>query len=847
VSRADWRVARYRARATSRQRRSQFLSLALLIGLLGGLAIGSVAAGRRTQSAYPEFLSSTNPSQVDISVFPPNLSSGAPSYSPAFVQEVGRIPGVAHVSTGVVLQGVPLGPDGAPRLGTTGEITAVGSVNGAYFDQDRLTPVQGRTADPQRADEFMMTAAAAHLLGFHVGETIPYGFIDPTQTPPPVLVTLRLRLVGLVTLNDQVVEDDVDAVPTFVIFTPATTAQVSSAYAADGITGVAAIVYDLRLRTPATDVGPIERAFVQDLPAGAEFQFHVFAPAVTKVEQSVRPVSIALAAFGLFVAAAGLLIAGQAIARQVRASAPERAALRALGAPPTVTMVDALSTPVLAILAGSILAVALAVAVSPIAPLGVVRGVYPYKGIAADWTVLGAGLGVLVLGLGAWSVIVAYRWAPQRGRPAPTPSRSVGRLQSLAAASPLGPSATVGIGFAFDSGARGSGMPSRSAMLGAALAVGAMVVTLTFGSGLSTLVSTPAYYGWNWSYLLDASNNVPPQAVALLSKDPRVAGWAGVDDSQLSIDGQSVPILAWDPTGTVTAPVLSGHWLTSDSEIMLGPTTLAALGKHIGDTVVISYGTPQDPQIYLAPIRLTIAGTATMPAIGYVSQVADHASMGSGAIVDNGLAGATALEGNNNPDPTLNGPNTVVVRLRPGISAAAGRADMQHIADVANAAFNADPNGIGNNVFVLPVQRPAQIVNFRSMGATPALLAGGLALGAVIALGLTLASSVRRRRRDLALLKTLGFTTRQLGAAVAWQASGAAVVGLVVGVPLGIAAGRQLWILFARSIAAVPHPTVPLLAVAIVAAGALVFANAVAALPARVAARTPAAEVLRSE
>jgi len=101
---------------------------------------------------------------------------------------------------------------------------------------------------------------------------------------------------------------------------------------------------------------------------------------------------------------------------------------------------------------------------------------------------------------------------------------------------------------------------------------------------------------------------------------------------------------------------------------------------------------------------------------------------------------------------------------------------------------------------VLGVQRPAEIANYQSTGASPGILAAGLAVGAVVALGLTLGASVRRRRRDIALLKTLGFTSRQLAVAVAWQASVAAIVGIILGVPVGIALGRWLWDLFARSI-----------------------------------------------
>jgi len=163
------------------------------------------------------------------------------------------------------------------------------------------------------------------------------------------------------------------------------------------------------------------------------------------------------------------------------------------------------------------------------------------------------------------------------------------------------------------------------------------------------------------------------------------------------------------------------------------------------------------------------------------------------------------------------------------------------------AKVNAIPGDGGAAGGVLAVLRPAEIVNYRSMGTTPAILSIGLAAGAVVALGLTLVASVRRRRRDLALLKTLGFTQRQLAAVVAWQSSVAVVIGTVIGVPLGIVAGRALWDLFAHEINAVPAPAVPASLIALIVIGAIVLANVVAAFPGRMAARTPTALVLRSE
>ena len=180
------------------------------------------------------------------------------------------------------------------------------------------------------------------------------------------------------------------------------------------------------------------------------------------------------------------------------------------------------------------------------------------------------------------------------------------------------------------------------------------------------------------------------------------------------------------------------------------------------------------------------------------------------------------------------------MRFRPDANPLMATGSLQAI----NGVLLSSPDGSGS---VLSVQRPAEIVNYGSERTTPAILGGALALGAMSAVALTLIASVRRRRRDLALLKTLGFTHRQLGAVVAWQASITVGIGTLVGVPLGIIVGRALWNLFAHAIHAVPEPTVPAVTVAFIAIGALVLANLVAAIPARIAARTPTAILLRAE
>ena len=118
---------------------------------------------------------------------------------------------------------------------------------------------------------------------------------------------------------------------------------------------------------------------------------------------------------------------------------------------------------------------------------------------------------------------------------------------------------------------------------------------------------------------------------------------------------------------------------------------------------------------------------------------------------------------------------------------------------------------------------------------------------AIAAIGHALASVVRRRRRDIAVLRSLGMTRRQARAVVAAQATTLALVGLVLGIPLGLFLGRTIW----RSVAdATPFkyvPPVAVLALVLVVPLAILITNALAAWPARSAARLRAAEVLRTE
>jgi hypothetical protein len=836
VRRSTLRVAWYRFQATFAARRARYLSLILLVGLVGGVAMGAIAAGRRTQSSFPAYLASTNPSNfAAITAVLNPLIGSAVGYDPTLLHTIAALPHVKKIGSASGLDVIPLGPDGAPSSVQTFPPAAgngLGSDDGYNFDQDRLTVIKGRLPDPRRADEVAVLTAVAAIAHWHVGEHVLMGVYTNAQTQLPGFGTahvaayrkIDVTITATVISAHNLVEDDVDNSTSLAYFTPAFTRQFLMCCSNYTETGIQ-VTFPRYLGAVNTE---LERVLPANFPDPL-----VGATTVAKAERAIKPESIALGVFGGIAALAALLIAAQIIGRQLRLDIDDLRTLQALGADPATTALDSLIGIMGAVVIGSLLAVGVAVGLSPLAPIGPVRPVDPTPGISLDWTVLGLGFAILVVTLATVALLLAYRAIPRRADE--RRARVEGRRSSLAgAAAAIGLStpAVTGVRFALEPGVGRNSVPVRSAILGTALAVVVVVTTVTFSASLNTLVSHPRLYGWNWDSILSAgggSGDIPQrQATELLDGDPYVKSWSGAYADDLRFDGQVTPVLGERAGTPVQPPVLVGHGLRGDNEVVLGAITLAQLDKHVGDTVTESSGTG-------TPRLLTIVGVDTLPTIG--SGGGPHLEMGTGALLSSDLIPPAAKDPFD--DPTT-GPQEIFVNFRPGVNHRAALDSLNTIAGKLTNTFNF-------GVFVGSVLRPAEIVNYRSMGTTPAILGSALAAGAVVALGLTLVASVRRRRRDLALLKTLGSTRRQLASVVAWQSSVVVFIGTVIGVPLGIVLGRVLWTVFADEIHVVPTPSVPSLSIALIAVGALALANIVAAIPGRIAARTPTALLLRAE
>jgi hypothetical protein len=849
------RLVWYRFRATLRRRLGGYLALAALVGLIGGIAMAAMTAARRTDSSYPDYLASTNPSGLIIQ---PNTNLGsavtaaqASRIYQGLLARIRRLPHVQRLATADAINAATLAPRGGYGSVLFTQVQLVASRDGMFASQDRLTVTAGHRA--VRADQVVATSRAAALLHLHVGSRLRVGIWASSFRGglPAFYRKLDLTVSGIGVVSTQVVQDDIDAGRTgFLIGAPSLDREFGRCCSGTSYIG-------LRLAGGSRYDAAITQEYLNLATSGSVFGIgasqllqllQVYnAPAIeAEAQRAIRPEAVALGVFGLIAGLAALIIGVQSVSRQLRVAADDAGVLRALGAGPAAAAADGVLGVLAAVAAGALLAVVVAVVLSPFSLFGPVRQAEPGRGIYIDATVLALGALGLVLVLGCVAAVIGYRQAPHRAAARPQPTGRGSAVVRAGLSTGLGVTGVAGLRFALEPGRGRTAVPVRSVLTGAILAVMVVTATLTFGASLSYLVSRPALYGWNFSYALystDGWGPFPPSATApLLRRDRLIAATSGVYFLTVQIDGQTVPAILSPVRAAVGPRILSGRGLDGPGQLVLGPATLAALHKQVGDQVTVQLG----PVIRGA--RLRIAGTAALPALGDTLGI--HPSLATGAILPTSIVSSAALA----QSGPFSGPNAILVRLRPGVSPAAGLRSLEQItsaydriAHSPQVLAHAGPAALELVANVLPAQRPAEIVNYKSMGTMPVILAGGVAAGTVAALGLTLVASVRRRRRDFALLKTLGFTRRQLAAAVAWQSTVIAAAGLVIGVPLGIAAGRWLWLLFARELSAVPDPVVPAASIALAALAALILANVVAALPGRHAARTPAALLLRAE
>ena len=552
--------------------------------------------------------------------------------------------------------------------------------------------------------------------------------------------------------------------------------------------------------------------------------------AAASAERGTHLEAVALLLFGGLAALVTLLLVEQALARQVLLEEADLTILAGLGMSRAQIVAMVLLRAALTGVAGGVLAVAAAVAASPLMPVGLARQAEISPGISADALVLTAGFCAIVVLMVALAALPAWRVSRRGPRPR---NEGIGRpgaprLAGWLAHSSLPVTTVLGVRFGLERGRGRTAVPVGTALAGATAAVMAVAAALTFGASLDQLVNSPWQQGWNWDVLVGNPNTVTDPTgylVPRLAADRLVGSYSALTNLNggFTVDGAAVGnVLVFDPLkGAVFPPLLQGRPPHAQGEIVLGTSTLRQIGRHVGQTI---------------KLRTPVGTTTTMRVVGrmIVPSVAD--------LLTNGLGQGAWV------------PGSYFRRLKAEL-AAAGLTCRRFSTSFSPSATpracrrRMPTPGCGTtSALSCCASSPARPSSTcKASTALPLVLAGLAACLGAAALGNTMTIFVRRRRRDLAILKTLGFRRRQVATTVAWQATTFILAALAIGLPLGVAAGRWAWDLAATQLQSAAPPVIPALAIALIVPAALLAGNALAALPARTAARTAPAISLRQE
>jgi ABC-type antimicrobial peptide transport system permease subunit len=308
-----------------------------------------------------------------------------------------------------------------------------------------------------------------------------------------------------------------------------------------------------------------------------------------------------------------------------------------------------------------------------------------------------------------------------------------------------------------------------------------------------------------------------------LQSDPTVEAIAvGATANPMRSDGVSFGVqVTTSVKGTLDPTVTSGRLPRAPDEVLLGTRTAASLRARIGSTVPVSISA------FPGDITFRVVGLGVLAPFSALEQ------LGRGAVLSpDGLRRFLALAPPDSPEPP---PSDLLVRFAGGVSKTE-----------AIATLSRRLGGPGQ-VSVFPSKQPADVASFGQVSRLPGILAGLLAVLAAAATAHLLISSVRRRRRDLAILKSLGLAARETAAVITWEAGAVTVIALVVGLPLGISGGRWLWALVARQVGFVPEAAVHWGVMAALVPAVALTAGVIATGPAIAASRIRPAVALRTE
>ena len=784
-----------------------WLAITLMLGVAGGVVMAAAAGARRTDSAVPRFL---NYMQV------PTADVEAPD--PSKFRAIAALPDVESARIGAFML---MGKSGQSSAATQFPVSVIALADPTLIGRPRL--IKGKLFNLNDPTEALINEAAYRTGALHIGETIELkGFtkeqLDVVLRGSDVLPkgpTASVKVVGVIR---EPTDLSTSSPPPGVIYTGSNVLLITPAlYQQVGQQTAHFLGLDVRLKRGNAGLP----AFSKELAALTHGQgvAHAGSDDIQAGIEAQRATHTEALAMWLFAALAGLaafLVIGQSLSRQIFLGSEDGQTLQALGVTRGQLVLISLLQALAAAVVGTVIALAVAILLSPLAPIGLARRAEVDVGIHADALVLllgAAGCVVLMLGRAFLPAFISSR-AVDRARV----TRRSRAADGMARAGMPAPSVT-GVQMALDAGHGRTAVPVRTAVAGTVVATVVLIAALAFGASLTRLSDTPRLQGWNWDFAVGNphSDDVSATAIPQLRSDRFVGAFSATAYSTgLKLDGkQAETVLGMDPIGEIAPPVLDGRLPNGNGEIALGTKALRAIHKHVGDSVTLNANG---------------SGARTLKIVGRVVLTPIIVN-GQSTLGDGGVVELPVLKSLVSSDSDEGAVNVFLIKLAPGANRAAAIATLQR-------QFPGT---------VLTNYAPSEVENLRQIDSLPYVLAGLLALLAAATIAHALLTSVRRRRRDLAVLKTLGFVRAQVRATVAWQASTLTALAAAVGLVGGVIGGRWVWTFYAARLGIRPEPVIPLILLIVIVPAALVLANVIAAFPARAAAHTEPALVLRTE
>jgi hypothetical protein len=654
--------------------------------------------------------------------------------------------------------------------------------------------VQGRLPEPTRPDEFVVTRNFFRHIHAHLGDHLDLVTFTQAQADAsgfdaqnPAGPKIRGTLVGVIDGPS-----DLDDNSQLALFPRSLLDQ--------GDIGTSGTVVVAAL-TPGSTMADL-RQQLSALPGCDTFSLQKAEWVDAIVRKAVSAQGQGLAILGIIVAVATVVVLGQLFARQLRLGDDERAVLLSVGLSRRQVVAEPVGRAAIAAVAGAIAAAVVAYLGSGFFPVDFVRRIEPHPGDHFDLLVLGLGTLTLALALVVWTLgaVIVQGRAHDGGRPASI-------TEKLAAALPS-PRAALGLRFAFARSTDQSRRP-RTPLIGMIAVFALLFGALTFRANLAHVVDTPSEYGFNYDVGIgQGASTISPDIQKALTDSPDVGAATLYGNTNVTAGPVTLPIIGMRTIrGGLVPDVLSGRLPQSADEVALGTVAARRLHAKVGDTIPVS-GPSGDH-------KLKVTGLALVPPVGGADGV------GEDALVTE--AGLLALD----PSATL---STAAINIAPHAKPGA-----------AHRISQATQSAVGGN------DPPPTIVNLRRVRNVPLLVAVAVGVLALLSLGHLIVSTVRRQRRDHAILRAVGATPRWLRGVVHWQVTITTAVIVAVAVPIGTALGRTLYGKMVEHVGARTDVLVPFAVLAAAMFAAFVLANALAVVPARVRAREAPSRLLTIE